>query len=102
MTPPSGFGVSFVMPASSSAFEFTVMTWPPRGMNTGLSGETRSSSWRVGIRPSSKMLSCQPDEAITHLPGSVRATRSAMAFCTSATVREPRSCTAGPFKPANS
>ena len=35
MTPPSGFGVSLVMPASSSAFEFTVMTWPPRGMNTG-------------------------------------------------------------------
>ena len=26
------------------------------------------------------MLSCQPDEAITHLPGSVRATRSAMAL----------------------
>jgi hypothetical protein len=89
ITPPSGFGVSRVMPASSSAFEFTVTTWPPRGMNTGLPGETLSSSTRVGIRPSARMLSCQPDEAITHRPGGVRATRSPIAACTSATERAP-------------
>ena len=39
---------------------------------------------------------------MTHLPGSVRATRSAIAFCTSATERAPSSCTAGPFSAANS
>ena len=71
-------------------------------MNTGLFGDTGSSSWRVGIRPSSRMLSCQPDEAITHLPASVRATRSPIAFCTSATDFAPSNCTAGPFSAANS
>ena len=66
------------MPASSSALLFTVITWPPRGMNTGLFGDTWSSSKRVGMRPSSRMLSCQPDEAVTHCPGGVCATRAAI------------------------
>ena len=43
-----------------------------------------------------------PDEAITHLPASVRATRSPIASRTSATDFAPSSCTAGPFSAANS
>src|ERR1041385_6642699 len=45
-------------------------------MNTGLFGETVSSSCRVGMRPSSRMLSCQPIEAVIHLPASVRVART--------------------------
>ncbi len=79
-----------------------MITWPPRGMNTGLFGDTWSSSKQVGMRPSSRMLSCQPDEAVTHCPGGVCATLAAIAFCTSAIEREDRSWTAGEFNAAKS
>jgi hypothetical protein len=77
ITPPSGFGVSRVMPASSSAFEFTVTTWPPRGMNTGLPGETLSSSTRVGIRPSARMALVPAGRG--HHPSPGRRARNALA-----------------------
>src|SRR5262245_55661968 len=54
------------------------------------------------MRPSSRMLSCQPDDAVIHCPGGVCATRAAIAFCTSAIEREDKSWTAGEFNAANS
>ena len=54
MTPPSGSGVLWPMPAARSAAVFATPMWPQvRVTKTGLSGAAASSSAAVGWRPMS-------------------------------------------------